>query len=250
MNSTTEEAFNNTTTEIVEDRYPASLAIFYILFVANMLMGIILSAYNHSRPDSNHQSNVLFMLQIHLGDTLPVVNAALILPSIFRLAIGPLPHFAAVLLVKLGYSLICYLLILTAASSALKLLLVVNFDLVFTTDPSQLVKRIVAGAALASLMPNLAAALWFLSGGRQCCSSNSVEYFTGHPVGPLSMSFSAGYMLVWMAVSLTLIVLVIVGIPIYLKRYHTSLAIRMVDKLFPKLKDAFDPNPSCCLKGQ
>ena len=58
--------------------------------------------------------------------------------------------------------LVCLLLIITVASSVIKLMLVAKFNWVFAQEPQQLARRILRTATVLTLDPNLANTLWLL----------------------------------------------------------------------------------------
>jgi hypothetical protein len=204
-----------------------NVAIFSLLMMANLAMGGLLAAYHQQRPD--HQLNILVLLQSYLTNVLPAINLTLILPLLVRLAFGPVGHVTAELAVMLLYVLVCLLIILTVASSLVKLVLVANYGLVFALDPVQLGRLVLGLAASAALLPNLAFTAWVLA-ACGCYSNATVAYLEGAPSQQKNqmelVNFATTILMLWLLLSLVLVMLVVFGIPAYLKRVHTSLAIR------------------------
>jgi hypothetical protein len=108
----------------------------------------------------------------------------------------------------------------------LKLLLVTNFGLVFNLDPEKLARHILVAAILAAFIPNIAITLWILLAQKTCCNSITVAYLVGLERNKTNISYSAIYLLAWLLISMSLLCMVVLGIPIYLKHIHNSLAIR------------------------
>ena len=103
--------------------------------------------------------------------------------------------------------------------------LVANFGLVFSLEPRQLARQVLVAAVTVALLPNLAFTLWsLLTCG--CCSNTTVAYLVGSSQRQFELNFVTAYLLVWLLLSLVLVLLVLFGIPAYLQRVHTSLAIR------------------------
>ena len=115
--SETQEAGSSQT---MEDQL--NLIIFSLLLLTSLLLARILELYNQQRPDS--QLNVLVLLQTHLTSVLPAINLNIILPVLVRLAAGPLSTAVAELTIMLLYVLVSLVVVLTVASSIIKLLLV------------------------------------------------------------------------------------------------------------------------------
>ena len=115
--SETQEAGSSHT---MEDQL--NLIIFSLLLLTSLLLARILELYNQQRPDS--QLNVLVLLQTHLTSVLPAINLNIILPVLVRLAAGPLSTAVAELTIMLLYVLVSLVVVLTVASSIIKLLLV------------------------------------------------------------------------------------------------------------------------------
>ena len=201
-----------------------SWAVFSILLLATILMAIILAVHNHHKHYD--QLNVLVLLQTYLIDTIPALNSAIILPVLVRLTAGPVSRTSAEICNMMMYVFVDLIIILTVASSSLKLLLVAKFGLVFSQEPQKLAGYVLGAVISAALLPNLAFTLWVLLSQGNCCSSITTAYFTDYQGIHPSISFSTVYMLLCLLVSLILLVLVVFGIPVYLKRTHTSLAIR------------------------
>ena len=115
--SETQEAGSSQT---MEDQL--NLIIFSLLLLTSLLLARILELYNQQRPDS--QLNVMVLLQTHPTSVLPAINLNIILPVLVRLAAGPLSTAVAELTIMLLYVLVSLVIVLTVASSIIKLLLV------------------------------------------------------------------------------------------------------------------------------
>lgn len=90
--------------------------------------------YQHGSHDSTRgQARILMLLQSRLVHSILVFNTVSTLPLLARLATGrPWPHAAAELVTMAINILIILVLSLTAASSVIKLVLVANFNLIFS----------------------------------------------------------------------------------------------------------------------
>ena len=115
--SETQEAGSSQT---MEDQL--NLIIFSLLLLTSLLLARIFKLYNQQRLDS--QLNVMVLLQTHLTSVLPAINLNIILPVLVRLAAGPLSMAVAELTIMLLYVLVSLVIVLTVASSIIKLLLV------------------------------------------------------------------------------------------------------------------------------
>ena len=198
------------------------LLIFLLLLLASLVLTWLLRLYHRHRPDLN----VLVLLHTHLVHTVLAANLAIILPVLGRLtADQPLPHVAAELATMAINGLVCLLVVLTAASSLVKLLLVTNFDLVFAKDPQQLASHMLVLSTGVALLPNLAYTLWSLAVCR-VSSNSTVSYLAGSKESQEGINFSWVYLVLWVLVSLAMASLVVFGIPLYLNRIHTTTAIR------------------------
>ena len=215
---------NNATqpeTEAAENQI--HLIILSSFLLANILMAWILVIYNQHRLKD--QINILVLLQIHMNKMFPATNMVIILPILIRLGSGPMSHIVAEIMVMLMNVMVCHLIILTVASSIIKLLLVANFDLVFSLDCQKLVTIVTSATASVALIPNVMFTLWVLLAQRHC-SNITVAFLVGSTLAQFSVNFVMIYLLMWLLMSLTLVAIVALGIPAYLKRVHTSLAIR------------------------
>lgn len=116
--------------------------------------------------------------------------------------------------------------ILMSASSVLKLLIVTNFNFVFSRDPEQLARHALVICLVLALGPNVVFILWTVHG--QCGCSNSLACFLmgRSSIGVLEMTFIRAYFAIWMAVSLMLAVAVIFGTPFFIQRMDANPAIR------------------------
>ena len=188
-------------------------ALFSTLLLATLLLAGILHLYYRHRLDN--QANVLVILQSYLVLTVLAANVTNILPLLVCLTTGkPWSYLPSELIAMAVNVLICLLILLTVGSSIIKLFLVTHFSWWFTLDPHQL-----------ALFPNLAFILWiiFVHNG---CSNAIVCYLVGSREEQFEINFGRIYFLVWLLISLLLAALVVFGIPIYLKRAHTTAAVR------------------------
>jgi hypothetical protein len=216
---------NSVSTNGLEGDTQAHLAFFSVLFLASLLMTLALKAY-HNQNQLELEHNILLLLQARLTATLPAIVMTTTLLSFVRLSAGPLPYAAAEVALMIVYMLICHLILLMIASSALQLMLVANFGLVFSLDPQQCTHHVVAAAATMAILPNLAFTAISLRNG-SCCSSSTVAYMMGgHEGKQFGLSPATAHMMAWLVLSLILILLVVLGIPVYLKKAHSSLSIR------------------------
>ena len=121
----------------------------------------ILNSFN---SNSCHQAHVLVRLQAYQVHTVLGLIVMLILPTQSRLLTTRWlwSTLAAELMSMTINVLVCLLLILTVASSVIKLMLVAKFNWVFAQEPQQLARRILRTATVLTLDPNLANTLWLL----------------------------------------------------------------------------------------
>jgi hypothetical protein len=147
-----------------------------------------------------------------------------------------MPYILAELTTMLLYTLICLITILTVFRSSLKLLLVVNFDLIFNLDSKKLAMNIFILSAIAAILPNLSFTAWILSTQR-CCSSVTVAFLVGSQENQFPLNYASAYTLMWVVVSLILSIVVKLGVPAYLQRVHNSQAIRYIRKTLSRYLD-------------
>ena len=199
-------------------------ALFSTLLLATLLLAGILHLYYRHRLDN--QANVLVILQSYLVHTVLAANVTNILPLLVCLTTGkPWSYLPSELIAMAVNVLICLLILLTVGSSIIKLFLVTHFSWWFTLDPHQLARHVLGAAVSLALFPNLAFILWiiFVHNG---CSNAIVCYLVGSREEQFEINFGRIYFLVWLLISLLLAALVVFGIPIYLKRAHTTAAVR------------------------
>jgi hypothetical protein len=187
-------------------------------------MAIILKLYNLHRPDD--QLNALVLLQAYLTDSIPVFTLSMIIPIMIRLTTGPMSWALAELFMMIIFSMVCLLIILAAATSALKLLLVVKFSLMFSLDPKRLAQYTFYASLVLAFLPNTVFTCWVLLTQNQCCSTITVAYFVNCEDLQPSITFTSINMLIWLLMNILLLGLVVFGIPTYLERAHSSTAIR------------------------
>ena len=95
----------------------------------------------------------------------------------------------------------------------------------FSLDCQKLVTIVTSATASVALIPNVMFTLWVLLAQRHC-SNITVAFLVGSTLAQFSVNFVMIYLLMWLLMSLTLVAIVALGIPAYLKRVHTSMAIR------------------------
>ena len=200
------------------------LVILSSFLCANILMAWILIIYNQHRLH-NKEGNIVLLLQAHTFKILPASNILIIVPVIVRLAAGPMSRTVAEAIVMIMDVMVCLVVILTLARSTIKLLLVTNFGLVFSQDFHKLAQVIVVVSTIVAILPNLVFTIWLLLTHEQC-RNITVAFLVGSPSKQFSINFATIFMLMWLLLSLVMVALVVVGIPSYLKRIHSSLAIR------------------------
>jgi hypothetical protein len=205
----------------------ASLAIFTFLLVVNMLMAIVLNIHNQHRSEQN---NVLLLLQTHMTNIMIPIIVSFTVPIIVRLLQGPISHVAAELAMMTSYTLLCHLFIVMTSISILKLLLVIEFPCVFNANPLKLSSAVGIFAAIVATFPNVYITAWNIFVKDDCCRSSTVAYLTGSNKRTAGLNLALVNMATWMLLNLALILVVIVGIPVLLKKMHTSQAIRQVEK--------------------
>jgi hypothetical protein len=172
------------------------------------------------------QVTVLVFLQGYLIHAALALNLIYLLPLIlFYITRQPWPLPAAELVSVAIYMLICLVIILTVASSIIKLLLVMSFNWIFVQDPEQLALRVLVVSAILAIVPNLIFTLIIILVHHEC-SSAAACILMGFGDESCQLNLNRVYFLTLLAVSVCLAVTVVFGIPIYLKRVHTATSIR------------------------
>jgi hypothetical protein len=201
-----------------------NLFLFTFLLITTIVMAVILHFYNRHRHGD--QLNVLVLLQTYLTDSVLLFTLSMIIPVLIRLTIGSMSHILAEVFMMIIYITVCLLIILTAANSLMKLLLVTNFGLIFGTDPRKLAWLTLMMAILLACLPNMFFTSWVIFVRKQCASTITVAYFMNYESVESRISLGAIYMLICLLISLLLLGLVVCWIPRYLKKAHSSVAIR------------------------
>jgi hypothetical protein len=201
-----------------------NIILFTFLLVTTLAMAIILHLYRRHLHDG--QQNVLVLLQNYLIDCILLFTLSMIIPVLIRLTIGPMSFIIAEIFMMIIYVKVCLLIIVTAASSIIKLLLVAKFGLIFSLDPQQLAVTSLGVAIILAFLPNILFTCWILLGQNQCASTITVAYFMNNEHVESRISLGTIYLLLCLLFSLILLVLVVFWIPQYLRRAHSSVAIR------------------------
>ena len=168
---------------------------------------------------SDRQLNVLLLLQSHMVHIILAINMVSILPSLSVSAGQLLPHSVAEFISMAIGTLVCLLVILTASPAPLSSssCMFTHFGPVFALDPQQLAWHILCVGGSLRLIHNLVFTLRVLLVFVKA-SNPVVSYFVGARDDQNGISFSRFYILPWLSVSLILALLVVYGIPVYLKR--------------------------------
>jgi hypothetical protein len=198
--------------------------IFSLLLLTSLIITItMIVIHKHS---NNNDKNILILLWKLLAYSLPLADISSIVPVLMCLLAGKMSHIIAELFMLAIFVFFDLFIILLAASSIIKLLLVVNFSLIFLQEPVKLARVLGWTAVTLALLPNLVFTVWFLVSHENRCSTPVVAYFVGNKDCSIQMSFCIVYLWTWLFISLVLVVWVVAWIPAYLKRSHNSAAIR------------------------
>lgn len=216
--------FNKNHTEVLNVMDWANVILFIMLLAATIVLAIILKLFQHHKPAD--QRNILVLLQSYLSDALLAFNLSMIIPVLICQTAGPMSRITAELIMLTIYVLACFIIILTAASSLIKLLLVVKFNLVFSVDEQKLAKMVLYLTTCAALLPHLAFTLLNIFALLKPCKSTVVAYFMGNPDVKAGWCTGTIYLLVILAICFILLGLVVFWIPVYLKQAHNNTAIR------------------------
>jgi hypothetical protein len=165
---------------------------------------------------------VLFRRNIELINLLVTWNACIL---VIIIAFGPMSFLMAQIVVASGQAFLCLLCELALAISVFKILLVTQFDWVFSHDPDQLGYKVLATAIVLAFLPS--AAICSYQTSKDTMMANSIAYLTDSIDYDTSFPLMLVYIIFWTILGVLTMIFALVYIPYYIKHHLSSQAVEI-----------------------